>query len=167
MSSVQSNSSSYGAPHRFVQHAIGEGTNYTKNESNSWMSVDLGAGRSLVPNHYCLRNWDHAENVLRNWRFEGSQDGSTWIPLKDHRNDSTIPVAKHGVGEWRVETNAPQGFRHFRIFQTGRNSSSYHYLMCSGIEIYGVLRGGAPAAAAAKELKDTDLTEAFRAGTLF
>ena len=140
MSSVASNSLSYGAPHRFVQHAIGEGSNYTNNDGNSWMSVDLGAGRSLVPNHYCLRHWDHANNqALRNWRFEGSDDGATWVCLKDHRNDSTIPSQPRVVGHWALESRG--GYRHFRILQTGKSTANNHYLMCSGIEIYGVLRG--------------------------
>ena len=33
-------------------------------------------------------------------------------------------------------------YRHFRIYQTGENSSRDDHLMCTGIELYGVLLGG-------------------------
>jgi len=37
---------------------------------------------------------------------------------------------------WPVDAGA-QAFRHFRILQTGVNSSNKHFLMCAGIELYG------------------------------
>ena len=45
------------APHKFVGRSV-DGTCLTHNTANSWMSVDLGAARTVVPTHYCLRN-DH------------------------------------------------------------------------------------------------------------
>ena len=33
---------------------------------------------------------------------------------------------------------AAGGFRHFRIIQTGKDSSGYDHLMCAGIELYGL-----------------------------
>ena len=37
---------------------------------------------------------------------------------------------------WPVDAGA-QAFRHFRIQQEGSDSSGGHYLMCTGIELYG------------------------------
>ena len=37
---------------------------------------------------------------------------------------------------WPVDAGA-KAFRHFRILQTGVNSSNTHHLMCAGIELYG------------------------------
>ena len=42
------------------------------------------------------------------------------------------------VAAWPVE---PSGFfRHFRIYQTGKNLGDNDHLMCAGIELYGLLR---------------------------
>jgi hypothetical protein len=44
-------------PSRLVEHPHdGRTWNYTRNVANSSVSVDLGNGRSLVPNYYCLRH---------------------------------------------------------------------------------------------------------------
>ena len=34
-------------------------------------------------------------------------------------------------------------YRHFRIYQTGKNSGNNDHLMCTGIELYGLLGAGA------------------------
>ena len=46
----------------------------TNSEANSWMSVDLGAGRALCPSHYCLRHDNYSGYTLRHWTLEGSAD---------------------------------------------------------------------------------------------
>ena len=38
---------------------------------------------------------------------------------------------------------ATEAFRHFRILQTGNNSSGSQNLMCAGIELYGTFQGPA------------------------
>eukprot|EP00729_Bicosta_minor_P032701 gene32701-biopygen23496 len=53
MSTVDSGSST---PSRFVEHAPLNQSNYTTSTANSWMSVDLGEGRHLAPDCYCLRH---------------------------------------------------------------------------------------------------------------
>jgi hypothetical protein len=153
MSSIANNNGpEHGAPERFVQHAVhwgrgmryGAGRNLTDDLPNSWMSVDLGEGRTLVPNDYCLRHWEqHSSHALRTWRFEGSIDGAKWTVLRKHSNDQTIRAESLAVGAWKIESwrDHPHGFRHFRIVQSGPNSESSNHLICSGIEIYGLLRG--------------------------
>jgi hypothetical protein len=129
----------------YVAHFVGRtGTyNRTDDEPNSWMSVDLGVGRALAVDHYCLRHgYDTARYWLRNWRLEGSNDGALWTVLKPHENDHSFPQALHSVAHWPVAplpNTGPWAFRHFRIVQHGPTSEGDHYLMCSGIELYGEL----------------------------
>jgi hypothetical protein len=130
-------------PSRLVEHPHdGSTVNFTKNKANSWVSLDLGKGRSLVPNYYCLRHGNSGGcSRLQSWDFEGSNDGSNYTVLRSHRNDNSLPDQAFSVAAWEVEgTN--QAYRYFRIRQTGRNSyphSSDHYLYCTGIELYGML----------------------------
>ena len=143
MSSMYENSGSN--PSRLVEHPHdGRTVNFTKDEANSSVSLDLGKGRSLVPNYYCARHgrpdggWR-----LRSWDFEGSNDGSNYTVLRSHRNDNSLPDQAFSVAAWKVE-GANQAYRYFRIRQTGENSnpdSNYHrhFLCCAGIELYGML----------------------------
>ena len=74
----------------------------TDKEPNSWMAVDLGAGRRLTVNHYALRHGGEGPFVLSNWELQGSEDGLTWTTLRRH-DDETI--SKHGclVEHWQVD----------------------------------------------------------------
>ena len=44
-----------GAVHTLVEQVNGAMPNYSNNTKRSWMAVDLGRGRRLVPNRYCIR----------------------------------------------------------------------------------------------------------------
>ena len=112
--------------------------NYTENQPGSWMQVDLGAGRSLVPNHYCLRHANHSFHALRHWVLEGSEDANSWTTLRTHSDDQALAATAMSVAAWPVE-GATKAFRYFRIRQTGKCSSGYDHLLCAGIELYGRL----------------------------
>ena len=130
------------SPEWFVQHQHAEPVyNHTINEPNQWMSVDLGEGRSLHPDHYCLRHNHGGAHVLRHWRLEGSHDGRAWVALRTHTDDASIVIASMATAAWPVE-GATEAFRHFRILQTGPANGS-NFLMCAGIELYGTFRGPA------------------------
>lgn len=107
------------------------------------MSVDLGEGRQLAPDYYCLRHGDDiGEHVLRTWRLEGSNDGTTWTILKTHANDAALAEQAHSTASWPIQAPAAAAgtpHRHFRIFNYGKDSSGYDHLMCAGIELYGLL----------------------------
>ena len=132
----------YGDPRRFVQGASHDGQhNYTDNRAGSWMAVDLK--RQLIPSHYCLRSDLHSETngssyKMRHWRLEGSNDGSSWTTLREHSNDTALGDDAFSVAHWPLPDVAT-AYRHFRIYQTGKNSSNNDCLMCTGIEVYGVL----------------------------
>ena len=136
---VVSSSSSlpHGAVEHFVQHAHAAPIyNCTGNAPQSWLAVDLGEGRSLVVDHYCLRSHAHNGNKLRNWSLQGSLDGLTWHTLSVHRGDASLSSQPMSTAAWPVG-RCTQAFRHFRIQQEGPDSSGGHYLMCTGIELYG------------------------------
>lgn len=145
----------FGDPRRFVDHTNdayededGYGTNVTTgdynmtdNIPNSWMMVDIGYGRSMVVNNYCLRHV--GDGCLRNWVLQGSNSGCSdtleWIDIKSHVDDQTISGRQGDVGHWTVRTVdfSPNGFRFFRILSSGVNDCSGYSLCCSGIELYG------------------------------
>ena len=77
-------------PMRFVQGASHDDQyNMTNNVAGSWMAVDLK--RPLAATHYCLRSTQHVNgHKLRNWRLEGSNDGSSWSTLREHANDTSL-----------------------------------------------------------------------------
>merc|ERR1719272_456670 len=138
---------STGAARHFVQHRAAPCWSNTENQPQSWMAVDLGEGRSLVVDHYCLRSsqfgyhlFGQQEYKPRMWELQGSPDGQTWQTLRAHQNDTSLPLQAMSTAAWSVDAGA-QTFRHFRIYQTGANSSvgtpSAHHLMCAGIELYG------------------------------
>ena len=132
-----------GGPKNFVQHTHASPLcNYTDNTPNSWMAVDLGAGRALVPDHYCLRSDQHGNSKLRNWELQGSNDGAQWTTLRQHANDQSIAEEPMATAAWPLEPGTVQGraFRHFRVLQTGKNAGNHDFLMCAGIELYGVLQ---------------------------
>ena len=129
-------------PSRFVEHAPLNQDNHTNSMANSWMSVDLGEGRHLAPDYYCLRHGTSGGGFrLRHWRLEGSNDDSTWTLLKIHASDQALPAQGLSTASWPIEAAADgASYRYFRIFQTGKDSSGHDFLACAGIELYGLLR---------------------------
>ena len=132
-----------GSADLFVQHAHPDPLiNYTENTAGAWMAVDLGEGRALRVGRYTLRHDQNSGYALRRWRLEGSADGTGWTTLKTHADDAGLANTPMATASWPVE--AAGAFRHFRILQTGPNSSGNHYLCCAGIELYGTLRAASP-----------------------
>lgn len=58
---------------------------------------------------------------------------------QEHLNDASLSDDASSTAAWELKCADGNAFRHFRIFQTGKNSSNSHALMCTGIELYGVL----------------------------
>jgi hypothetical protein len=117
----------------------GSTRNITKNEENSWVSIDLGEGRSLIVNYYCLRHGGKkGYSRLQSWDFEGSNDGSEWTVLRVHKDDNSLPDQAFSVAAWKVE-GVNKAYRHFRIRMTGEHPNGNHSLYCAGIELWGQL----------------------------
>ena len=101
------------------------------------IQVELLLDMKIKPSAYKLRSYSDGDgHFLLNWNFEGSNDGSNWITLKSHSNDSTI--ADFGaIGSWSVDCNV--FYKFFRILLTGLTKTMTHYLSVSGFELYGTL----------------------------
>ena len=90
-----------------------------------------------------LATWDQ-ERVTRYAKelltateeLQGSLNGQTWQTLRAHQGDESLASQSMSTAAWPVNAGA-QAFRHFRILQTGANSSGNHFLKCTGIELYG------------------------------
>jgi len=111
----------------------------TKPHQRSWMQINTKEVKIKV-SHYTLRHYNSWDTeALRYWNLEGSNDGQSWIPIRQHMDDRAL--RKAGMSHtWAVDTN--QFFSYFRLYMTGRNSNNHWYLACSGIELYGVAFGG-------------------------
>jgi HECT-domain (ubiquitin-transferase)/Regulator of chromosome condensation (RCC1) repeat/SPRY domain/Kelch motif len=109
----------------------------TKDLPDQWFIVDL-MDREVLPTHYMLRHYkSYDTEALRDWRFEGSDDGESWTVLREHSGDSSLnQKGKAHIFELPPQTRA---FTMFRVYQTGPNSNSHGYLACSGFELYGKL----------------------------
>jgi hypothetical protein len=118
----------------------GDGYNFTTNVAGSFVALQLPL--ALAVTRYTFRK--DAQGgcyALRNWNFEGSNDGVEWVVLRQHVNDQSLAAQQYATASWDVN---PDGlaFSHFRIHQTGVNSSGNHYLMMGGLELYGRVVGG-------------------------
>lgn len=137
-----------GAIAHFVARDKGTDFCYTKDESNSWMMVDIGESRSFVPTAYSLRHdMQGSRGVLRNWLLQGcvdlksqESDNSCWVTISSHRNDTSLAPTPGSSATFDIMPCAEiVGFRYFRILQNGKNSTGKHRLLCSGFELFGFL----------------------------
>ena len=129
-------------PKRLTEHRHGSAVaNLTENKRGQWVAVDLGASHRLVPDHYALRRDKNSGGHLRSWIMEGSDDGRTWQPLREHANDESLARRSMAVAAWALDGATVEGrsFRHFRVRQTGKNAWGDDNLHCAGIELYGRL----------------------------
>ncbi|PIK60002.1 putative E3 ubiquitin-protein ligase HECTD1 isoform X1 [Apostichopus japonicus] len=115
---------------------------HTNDDKKSWFSMDLGLW--LIPSAYTLRHArGYGRSALRNWIFQVSKDGQSWISLLEHNDDSSLNEPG-STATWPLEPIASEkkGWRYIRIQQNGKNASSQtHYLSLSGFEIYGTVTG--------------------------
>ena len=117
----------------------------TKPQANSWVQFALD-GQRVRPTRYTLRHyssWD--TEALRNWVLEGSNDGVSWVTLREHKGDAALNK-KGATHTWTLPTPKGEGYQLFRVRQTGRNSNNHYYLALSGFELYGDLLPGQPLA---------------------
>uniref|UniRef100_UPI00358F4806 E3 ubiquitin-protein ligase HECTD1-like n=1 Tax=Myxine glutinosa TaxID=7769 RepID=UPI00358F4806 len=113
---------------------------HTDNDVNAWFAIDLGL--FVIPKAYTLR---HAQgyrySALRNWLFQASKDGYSWLTLCTHTDDDSLDEPG-STATWPLEPpkSELQGWRHIRLKQMGRNASELTYhLSLSGFELYGAV----------------------------
>ncbi len=101
----------------------------------SWWSIHLEHG--LRCTRYVMRH-DGSGDHLRNWVFQGSADGMSWVTLDEHSNDTTIRMPAQWVS-WPVRDSRRRKFRHFRILLTAPNMAAPNpmHLSLDHVELYG------------------------------
>jgi hypothetical protein len=90
----------------------------TGNFPYSFVGIDFGQGRSLLPTSYTIRNRNAQTHVMLNWQFEGSNDGTNWQTLDRRVYFSGIPSTdisfenerfqlcqKAATTTWSIDTN--------------------------------------------------------------
>lgn len=115
---------------------------HTNDDKRAWFSIDLGVW--LIPTAYTLRHArGYGRSALRNWSFQVSKDGISWITIITHCDDCSLNEPG-STATWTLESPSDelQGWRHLRLQQTGKNASGQtHYLSVSGFEVYGEVTG--------------------------
>lgn len=140
----------------------------TGNQMNSYMGVDLGRTRTLVPKNYTIRNRDCGTHVLVNWVLEVSMDYDNWyeIDRRIHqtekeeynmlrRKERETLMQKGAITTWVIDSGKLKdivklftidykkfkGFRYYRLKQIGMNSHGSYNMALSGFELYGIGHG--------------------------
>jgi len=123
---------------------------YTRNTIPQWIQVELKT-IYVCPTHY---QWGNrlasagSAMVPRNWRFEGSNDGSKWEVLSSHNNDVSMPDTAGLVRGWKLDGVKGRFFRFFRFNMTGPNVYGNGQLNFGNLEIFGTIRTAAESSAA-------------------
>ncbi|PRP88877.1 BTB/POZ domain-containing protein [Planoprotostelium fungivorum] len=110
---------------------------WTMDVPSSYITIDLGQGRQVIPTCYTLVHCNYNNDILRTWQFQGSNEEDNWMTLSKHINDDSLS-GKFVPHSWPL-TGVTKAFRYFRILQTGHNSSNRNFLVLSSFEIYGEL----------------------------
>ena len=142
---VAASSCEYGQVNHAVAHDCAGGkhnTFMTQSAPGSWLTVYLGVQYVVCPTAYTLKNCViNPCHALANWEFQGSNNGTAWDTLKCHADDKMLLPARGSVHTWAIE-GCTTFYNRFRILMTGPNQhtqphAKFHYLMLSGMEIYG------------------------------
>jgi hypothetical protein len=111
---------------------------WTQNVPASYFCIDFMRYR-VTPLAYALRHGhNHKRDYLRNWDFQGSNDGKLWTTLRRHSNDDSLN-GPFDVKVFALLTPPAVPYQFFRIIQTGHNSSGNNFLVLSGFEVFGEL----------------------------
>lgn len=125
-----------------LSHVAPDGESvFTENEANASMLIDIGEIRLLRPTGYCLRHdTQGSRGVLRNWVLQGSVEDTeedSWVTLSSHVDDSSLAAQEGATSSFQISDQGLEGYRYFRLVQSGPNSSGKGRLMCCGIDFYG------------------------------
>jgi hypothetical protein len=112
---------------------------YTNNSAGSWVQLDFGASRTVRVDSYQLRNYVTGSAMLRNWKLQGSTNGSTWTDLDTRTSDTTLTTGNQW-GNWTVTQGNTNYWRYIRLLSTGVDSSGTNYLCLGQIELYGAIQ---------------------------
>ncbi|HYX16488.1 MAG TPA: hypothetical protein VE944_19395 [Nostoc sp.] len=111
-----------------------EGEFHTNDAAGSWVRINLGGAR-LKCNRYSIRNRNADLHYLRNWKLQGSNDGTNWVDL-DAQVNNTFLVTPSQWLSLPVTSNVE--YSNFRLLITGVNSSNAYYICLGELELYGL-----------------------------
>lgn len=107
----------------------------TQSSKDNFFMVDLLSYWVSVT-AYTLRHYSSWNTeALREWKFQGSNDGEKWHKIVSHKNDESL-FGKGATHTWTL-AKPKKRYRMFRILQTGQNSNGHWCLALSGLELYG------------------------------
>eukprot|EP00941_MAST-03F_sp_MAST-3F-sp1_P000955 g955.t1 len=133
--------------------------------SFSYFAIDLGAHRALKPYGYRISYFNEGEDhIPQSWDLQVAQpvnfsnliedkeeddverrnifENVKWVTISRHCKDKSMFDAPHIASFpilWQEQKRNENYFRLFRIKLTGSTSSGTHYLVLSGLELYGRL----------------------------
>ena len=130
----------------------------TENEEFSFLGVDLGQNRKLIPKAYSIRNRNSSTHVLLCWELEGSNDKINFEILdrrifrsdnyemnKKLERERNLLIKPGCTSTWgiskKIREKFPEGFRYFILKQIDKNSNGSYNLTNSGFELYGDAKG--------------------------
>ena len=105
----------------------------SSNSTGNFIYIHLLQHHLLIKN-YTIRQYNNYDK-LKNWLFEGSNDGSEWIVL-----DSQPPSSSFCFNNNYYSFPSLSGiYSYFRIRQNGSNCYDNLYMRLSGMELFGEL----------------------------
>jgi hypothetical protein len=114
-------------------------TFYTDNDyiAEQWIKLDLMNNRPIIPNYYRLNGASFGGSyALRNWEFQGSQNGLIWTALTKHEDDQQIENGRDNPIAWKIKDYGV-AYRYFRIYSTTTQERGTYFMSLGAIEIYG------------------------------
>ena len=115
-----SNNMNYHAWHAF-ESSYGGYYYHSQYGMPTWVRIDLGADTNQVIQGYRIRQGPNAY-YPKNWTFQGSDNGSTWVTL--HTMVNQPQVGAGNWGSWFTFSNETT-YRYYRFYITASNSSYY------------------------------------------
>ncbi|MEH1801386.1 MAG: discoidin domain-containing protein [Nostoc sp.] len=107
---------------------------WTPSVVNNWVSFHLTTGK-LICNYYSIKTRKaNVDYYPRNWKLQGSNDGSTWNDLDNQINNTNLTA----ISQWlSLPVTTSVSYSYFRLLTTGANSSGYYHLCLGEVELYG------------------------------
>ena len=84
-----------------VQHSI----KYNSHDRGSWISIDIGTNRRLVPTRFCVLHGDtEQQNAIRNFSIQGRvRESEPWVQLKNFKNNKKLLDECHSTASWGIK----------------------------------------------------------------
>ena len=108
---------------------------------NEWWMFDFGSTRAVNPVMYTLKHGYTSGYALKHWNLEGSNDKTTWVCLKSHKNDQSLAQSSTKIKTYMIPSQS-SSFRYLRIYMTDKNTNNSWTFCLGGVEFYGELYEG-------------------------